>query len=392
MPPRLDSKLSKYRQKRDFDVTSEPGPAVQVLSGRSVTRGPTRKGVSQAQPRAAALLEKVWPPMLATLSEPRAAPADTFVYEVKYDGYRALAALAHGRVDVRSRNQLDFLARFPFLAQAFSSITVASAVLGGEILARDAGETARFQLMGDPGATHEFVAFDLLWLDGEDLRARPLEERRQLLESVLANARPPLFLAQRVAGDAAEAMATAAAHGWEGLIAKRRGSPYLGTRSTDWLKLKRLDTAELAIVGWTPHSTGRDAVGALLLGVYEADHFVFAGKVGTGFDEKTRARLLEQLSKDEVPTSHVEGAPRLRKAHWVKPKLVAQVQFSEWTRDGKLRHPSFLGLREDKAPTDARRELPASRPGAEAVEPPRGLFGTAQPGGFGTWHSAPRRR
>jgi bifunctional non-homologous end joining protein LigD len=358
-----------------YDVVSERPES--VLSGRSVTRGPTRKGTREQQLDVDRLLEKVWPPMLATLSEPGAAPQREFLYEVKYDGYRALAAISKGRVAVKSRNQLDFMTRFPFLARAFGSITVNSCVLDGEIVARDDEDRSRFQLMGDPSATHEFVAFDLLWLDGEDLRARPLEERRQLLESVLALAKPPLVLSQRVDGTAEQAMVVAGLKQWEGLIAKRRGSRYVGTRSQDWLKLKRVDTAELAIVGWTPHTNSSRAIGALLLASHVGDHYVFAGKVGTGFDAKTRAQLKDKLAPDEVKKPDVEGAPRLKKAHWVKPKLVAQVKYSEWTRDGKLRHPSFLGLRDDKTAPETNLE----------GDVPKGLFGTQVKPGFATWHS-----
>ena len=362
-------------ERPDFDVLTVRPESVK--SGRSLTRGPMRKNVAARQPAPDTLLEKVWPPMLATLSEPAAAPAESFVFEVKYDGYRALAALSGGQLAVKSRNQLDFSARFPFLARAFESIVVASAVIDGEIIASspDSGGTSgAFQSMGDPHATHRFVAFDLLWLDGEDLRERPLEQRRELLESVLANAKPPLVLAERVPGPTAEAMTVAAKERWEGLIAKRRGSAYVGKRSTDWLKLKRVDTAELAIIGWTPHSTARDAVGALLLASREKGRYVFAGKVGTGFDTAMRARLLTLLKADEIAKTEVEGAPRLRKAHWAEPRHVAQVQYSEWTRDGKLRHPSFLGLREDKSPAETTREQ-----GFFISEPSRS--------GFGVWHS-----
>ena len=373
-PQWLFFKAKDGTERPGFDVLAERPESVK--SGRTLTRGPLRKAVAQKQPLPDALLEKVWPPMLATLSEPAAAPADSFVYEVKYDGYRALAALSFGQLAVKSRNQLDFSQRFPFLARAFESIVVGSAVIDGEIIASLSGgktSSGAFQAMGDPEAHHQFVAFDLLWLDGEDLRARPLEQRRELLESVLANAKPPLVLAQRVPGPTADALKVAAKEGWEGLIAKRKGSTYVGRRSTDWLKLKRVETAELAIIGWTPHSTGQAAVGALLLGLRRQGRFLFAGKVGTGFDDKTRARLLTLLSPDQVERPQVEGAPRLREAHWVKPKHVAQVQYSEWTRDGKLRHPSFLGLREDKSP---------SQTGHENF-----FTATQSAPGFGVWHS-----
>jgi bifunctional non-homologous end joining protein LigD len=209
------------------------------------------------------------------------------------------------------------------------------------------------------------------------VRTRPLEERRELLESVLANAKPPIFLSERVPGSTEQALSVAQQHGWEGLIAKRKGSAYVGTRSTEWLKLKRVGTTELAIIGWTPHSAGADAVGALLLAVHDHGRYVFAGKVGTGFDTKMRTRLLKLLEPDQVDKTEAEDAPRLRKAHWVKPRHVAQVRFSEWTRDGKLRHPSFLGLREDKAPEEAAPEVALGK----------GFFGAKSTGGFGVWHS-----
>lgn len=369
-PQWLLFKAKDGAERPSFDVVAQRPESVK--SGRTVTRGPLRKNAAARQPAPDALLERIWPPMLATLAQPTVTSAE-FIYEVKYDGYRALAALSGGQSAVRSRNKLEFATRFPFLERAFSSVVVGSAVLDGEIVALDAHQRSSFRTLGDSSATHRYVAFDLLWLDGEDLRERPMEERRELLESVLANAKPPLMLAERVPGSAWEALALAEKHGWEGLIAKRKGSAYVGARSRDWLKLKRVDTAELAIVGWTPHSTGREAIGALLLAVHEENRFVFAGKVGTGFDTKLRAHLLQLLALDEVAAPEVEGAPRLTKAHWVKPRHVAQVRYTEWTRDGKLRHPSFLGLREDKAPEEA------------APEP--SLFGADSGSGFGVWHS-----
>ncbi|HEY3587263.1 MAG TPA: non-homologous end-joining DNA ligase, partial [Myxococcaceae bacterium] len=167
-------------------------------------------------------------------------------------------------------------------------------------------------------------------------------------ESVMANTRPPLELAQRVRGEEQSALAEAKRHGWEGLLAKLRGSPYVGTRSADWLKLKVLGTDELVIAGWTPISNGAAEIGALLVAARRDGRFVYAGKVGTGFDRAMRRRLLTLLKKDEVPRPAVEDAPRMRDARWVTPRHVAQLQFTEWTRDGKLRHPSFQGLREDK--------------------------------------------
>jgi bifunctional non-homologous end joining protein LigD len=300
--------------------------------------------------------------MLAVLSKDKHAPATTYLYEVKYDGYRAVSALSGGKVAVRSRNDLDFAARFPFLPEALRTLTVGEVVLDGEILAFDKKGTSHFQLLGDSSATHRYAAFDILWLDGQDLRQRPLEERRELLESVLGNVKPPLEVAERVPGSEAEALAHAKKQHWEGLLAKRKGSPYMGKRSSDWLKLKLLGTEELTIVGWTAQSKGAPEIGALLVAQKDTKGFRYAGKVGTGFSDKVRTEILKRLRADEVPAPSVVDPPKMKGVRWVRPRLVAQVSFTEWTRDGRLRHPSFQGLREDKAPSDTGKDDVPDKP------------------------------
>ncbi|MGZ6140232.1 MAG: non-homologous end-joining DNA ligase [Myxococcaceae bacterium] len=435
----LPFKAKDGTERPDYDVVAERPES--VASGRRVTRGPQRQSrLRGVHPSAEALLARVWPPMLAVLSKGTPAPASRYVYEVKYDGYRALAAISGGKVAVRSRNDLDFGTRFPWVLPALSQIVVGEAVLDGELVALDGRGVSRFQTLGAKGAEHRYMVFDLLWLDGEDLRKRPLEERRELLESVMANTRAPLELAHRVRGEEEKALAEAKARGWEGLLAKLRGSVYTGTRSADWLKLKVLGTDELVIAGWTPISNGASEVGALLVAARRGAGFTYAGKVGTGFDRAMRRRLLTLLKKDEVPGPAVEDAPRMRDAHWVTPRHVAELQFTEWTADGKLRHPSFQGLREDKGPADIGRDAPAesapramgrttrksgSKSATRALSPARGhtggttkstrarsgtkrsrstkgnapeakepdggprtgFFGTSTAEGFGTWHS-----
>ncbi len=352
------------------DGTERPGYDVEeerpesVASGRKLTRGPERKATLRGpHPSPEVLLQKVWPPMLAVLSkDKRAAPATTYLYEVKYDGYRALAALSGGKVAVKSRNDLDFATRFPFLPEALRTLQVGELVLDGEILALDSKGTSHFQLLGDAKATYRYAAFDILWLDGEDLRQRPLEERRELLESVLGNAKPPLEVAERVEGSEEEALAYAKKKHWEGLLAKRKGSVYSGKRSSDWLKLKLLGTEELTIVGWTPQSKGAPEIGALLVAQADKKGFRYAGKVGTGFSDKVRTELLKRLRADEVPAPSVVDPPKMKGVHWVRPRLVAQLAFTEWTRDGRLRHPSFQGLREDKAPAETGQDSVADTP------------------------------
>lgn len=366
-------------ERPDYDVVAERPES--VASGRRLTRGPERQSqLRGSHPDPETLLARVWPPMLAVLSKGTPAPASAYVYEVKYDGYRALAAISGGRALVRSRNDLDFGARFPRVRAALSGLVVGEAVLDGELVALDASGVSRFQKLGDAGAEHRYVVFDLLWLDGQDLRSRPLEERRELLESVMANTTVPLELARRVQGEEEVALAEAKARGWEGLLAKLRGSPYTGTRSSNWLKLKILGTDELVIAGWTPISNGAREIGALLVAARRGSAFVYAGKVGTGFDRAMRQRLLTLLRADEVKAPAIEGAPRMRDARWVRPRHVAELQFTEWTRDGKLRHPSFQGLREDKAAEEIGQDAETA-PRAPAKKAPRSVRAAPQDSG-----------
>jgi bifunctional non-homologous end joining protein LigD len=313
------------------------------------------------------LLERVFPPMLATLVSAPPADEQNWTYELKYDGFRAVAALAEGEVEVWSRNRLDLGSRFPSVPSAIARLRAESAVLDGEIVALDAAGTPRFQLLqqGGEGGTI-FVAFDLLFLDGSDLRKEPLERRRELLEKLLR--RPPagVQLALRLDLPGRDALARASSEGHEGLIAKSAGSRYEGRRSKLWLKIKADNQQEVAIVGFTPMTNAPDQIGALLVGVMEQGQMTYAGKVGTGYSARARAELRRQLSRDAVPKAMVRGAPKYRHATWVKPRLVGQVRFTEWTSDGKLRHPSFLGLRPDKKPEDVVREKPAAPPAGES--------------------------
>ena len=294
--------------------------------------------------------------MLATLATADEVRGDD-VLEVKYDGFRALAGLSGGALSLQSRNGLDLAGRFPSLAAVLPRLVVGEAVLDGEIVAGGRG-ASRFQaLQGAPGRVG-YAVFDLLWLDGQDLRERPLGQRRELLESLLAVAPEGVEVAEEVPGPISRALELARRRRWEGVVAKRRGSAYRGGRSRDWLKVKVAAGQELAIVGYTPIATGAKAIGALLLAYREGRRFVYAGKVGTGYTEAARRDLLRRLEPTRVEAPPVSGAPRVKGARWVEPRLVAQVSFTEWTSDGKLRHPSFQGLREDKAPEECVRERP----------------------------------
>lgn len=333
-----------------------------VVSGRVVTRGPERAGSLRApRPGPEALLKGSLPPMLATLVD--VAPVGDFLAEVKYDGYRALCALSNGRLAMWTRNALDLTGRFPRIARALSQVVVGDAVVDGEICVLDPQGAPRFELI-QQGKLDEAVlfAFDLLRLDGEDLRGQPLERRRDLLHSLFSNVPPELRVAEAVPGSIDEALQSMRQRGMEGLILKARGSLYEKGRSRAWLKLKAQANQELAIIGWTPGKGARSgSLGALLLAVADGrGGYRFAGKVGTGFSSKQRAELKKQLEPEAIDEAPASDAPRLRDARWVEPKLVAQVRFTEWTADGKLRHPAFQGLRADKKPEECVREKPAS--------------------------------
>jgi bifunctional non-homologous end joining protein LigD len=341
-----------------YDVVAERPES--VASGRRVTRGPEPAEVL-ARPRATpeALLERLSPPMLATLVD--AAPPDpaSWRLEVKYDGFRALAGLAGGRVALWSRNGLDLATRFPQVARALAEVVVGEAVVDGEICALDARGRPRFELLQRGAGTGVvYYAFDLLWLDGEDLRPRPLEARRDLLVSLLGNAPEGVALSEELEGPAARALAEAARRGQEGVILKLKGSPYEARRTKTWLKLKAVLGQEVAIVGYEPLTGAPRQVGALIVAIADGGKLRHAGKVGTGFTAAVRRDLLRLLEPDRVEKPALEGAPRLRDAVWVEPRRVAQVQFTEWTADGKLRHPSFQGLRPDKTPLECVRERP----------------------------------
>jgi bifunctional non-homologous end joining protein LigD len=325
-----------------------------VRSGKKVTRGPLRASAARAaHPPPIDLLLRVWPPMKAVLSKRESVVTGDWVFEVKYDGFRALAAISGGRIALQSRNGRDLSVRFPQVARALATMPLAEAVLDGEIVAEAGGFAAL-----PTSKKLRYCVFDLLWLDGEDQRQRPLEERRDLLESILANAALPLSLAERIPGTIDQALGAARRRQLEGVVAKRRGSIYEGRRSPSWRKVKIVASQELAIVGFTARSDGAKAIGALLLGIHERGRFVYAGKVGTGFDQKMQRELWRRLDRERVSEPSAVSAKRIKDAIWVRPTLVAEVAFTEWTRDGALRHPSFRGLRIDKRPEECIRERP----------------------------------
>jgi DNA ligase D-like protein (predicted ligase) len=291
-------------------------------------------------------------PMKAVLTAERPAGPD-WLFERKLDGIRCLAVKDGGRTRLYSRNELSLNDRYPPLAAALDADPADGFVIDGEAVAFVGGRD-RF---GGSGELFLYV-FDVLFADGRDVRSLPLEERRAVLEGVL-RWRDPLRMTEQMTGDGAALLAEACRDGWEGLIAKRVGTPYVSTRSRDWLKLKCTRSQELVIGGFTAPRGSRTDLGALLVGHFEDGRLRYAGKVGTGFTRETLRDLAERLAplvRETSPFEPEKGIPRA--ATWVEPELVAQIAFMEWTPDGRLRHPSFLGVRFDKPAREVVREEP----------------------------------
>lgn len=310
--------------------------------------------------------------MLATLAEAPPRDEGNWTYELKYDGFRAVSAIVDGRVAMWSRNELDLVPRFPHIAEALKKARLPEVVIDGEVVALDDKGAPRFQLLQQGERREKLFVFDILWLAGRDLRRLTYEERRAILEQTLRRVPAQIALSRRLEESGQKALADAAAAGYEGLIAKKKSSCYEGRRSREWLKLKALNQQEFVIVGWQPSTHSEKEIGSLHLAVRGDDGaFHYAGKVGTGFSYKMRVWLKEELSKDVVAQPNIKGAPRTRDATWVRPRLVAQVAFTEWTADNRLRHPSFLGLRDDKSPEEVVREKRVAATAAVAGRQPR---------------------
>jgi bifunctional non-homologous end joining protein LigD len=292
--------------------------------------------------------------MKAVLTADRPA-GDGWVFERKLDGIRCLAVKDGGRTRLYSRNELSLNDRYPPLAAALDGEPADRFVIDGEAVAFVGG---RDRFGGGEGSELFYYVFDVLVADGRDVRRRPLEERRAVLGDLL-HWRDPLRMTEQATGDGAALLADACRDGWEGLIAKRLGTPYVSTRSRDWLKLKCTRAQELVIGGFTAPRGSRTDLGALLVGHFEGDRLRYAGKVGTGFTRATLRELADKLGplvRETSPFEPEKGIPRA--ATWVEPELVAQIAFMEWTSDGRLRHPSFLGLRNDKPAREVVREEP----------------------------------
>jgi bifunctional non-homologous end joining protein LigD len=288
-----------------------------------------------------------------------------WVFEPKLDGLRGLAVRNGDAVDLFSRNHLSFNDRFPTIVRALSDLPVSNFVLDGELVGLLAGRPDFGALQQGSAQEVEYWVFDMPWLLGRDLRHLPLEERRALVGRFVRPGRG-LALVPLLTGEPGRLLEDACSSGWEGLVAKRAGSSYCEGRSADWRKLKCSCRQEFVIGGYTPPRNSRTGFGALLLGYFQGGTLVYAGKVGTGFTDAVLTQLHRRLAAMRRPTSPFAAQVREKGAQWAEPLLVAEVAFSNWTVEGRLRHPSFLGLRDDKAPGEVGREPcgPQPRPGS----------------------------
>jgi bifunctional non-homologous end joining protein LigD len=308
-------------------------------------------------------------PELATLTKDRFSdPA--WLYERKFDGERCLAYRAGDQLRLMTRNQKQVNGTYPELATALQAQDSADFIVDGEVVAFDGAETSFSLLQQRLGVLHPgahllatvpvfFYLFDVLWADGRDVRPLPLRERKQVLRDLLSFADPIRFATHRT-HDGEAYYAQACASGWEGLVVKRGDSAYTAGRSRDWLKFKCQNNQEFVIAGYTDPKGSRTGFGALLIGYYDADgQLAYAGKVGTGFDDATLTSLAATLADLVRPAPAFDRGTLPRSGvHWVEPRLVGQVAFSEWTPAGQLRHPRFEGLRRDKDPATVVREIP----------------------------------
>jgi bifunctional non-homologous end joining protein LigD len=397
----IKARDAESRGDGDMLLRSEPNSAVsgrsleQIASAPNASKweshgtkaGPAARSRGRGKPRSrfelAASPRRPLPPtvevQLATLV--RAAPEGTdWLHEIKFDGYRLIGRLQDGRVKLFTRGTRDWTERFPAIARAITALPVDSAVLDGELVAHRSDGVSDFQTLQNAlrtGATTAltYCAFDLLYLNGHDLRPLPLEQRKGLLEQLLAGTSGgALRYADHVIGNGAEVYSQACKLGLEGMVSKRRNAPYRPGRGTDWLKLKCTSNQEFVIGGFSEPEGSRRYLGALLVGLYDDGQLRYCGKVGTGYSEESLRALRARLARLEQPEPAFRNPPgkaESRGVHWVKPELVCEVQFAEFTGDGRLRHPSFRGLREDKPAYEVVRETPDGDTRAPTESPGR---------------------
>jgi bifunctional non-homologous end joining protein LigD len=317
-------------------------------------------------------LPQAFAPQLPTLVKSPPAGAQ-WIHEIKYDGYRIGARVKHGKINLITRNGNDWTRTFPEIVAAVTTLTMEQALIDGEAALLLPNGVTSFQALQGASKEHErgrlvYFVFDLLHLDGRDLTRFALEERKAILVRLVGEvpaADAVVRYSLHFEGDGAEVLREACRNGLEGIVSKRRDLPYEPGRSRNWLKTKCVKRQEFVIGGFTDPEGSRVGLGALLVGVNEGGHLRFAGKCGTGFTSNVLTdlrRRLDRLQQTDCPFSPKPAGTLGRNAHWVRPELAAEVAFTEWTEDSKIRHPSFQGLRADKPASEIMRERPARLP------------------------------
>ncbi|HSN18643.1 MAG TPA: DNA ligase D [Gammaproteobacteria bacterium] len=339
--------------------------------GRVVARSVRQPAARRRHEHHDAKLPAFVKPQLATLmdSPPK---GGNWVHEIKFDGYRLLARLQDGEVRLLTRAENDWTDKFGSIAAAVAKLPAREALLDGEVVCQEPNGDMSFHALqqalsqGHQDRMHYYL-FDVLFLDGEDLRQRPLLERKEILKRLLRRAPAHVHYSEHYSAPGEQVLAHACDIALEGIVSKRADRPYHSGRDLEWLKSKCIHEQEVVIGGYTTQPKHPDILGAILTGYYRGGALMYSGKVGTGFNQDEARRILKRLkalSRDSKPFESVPTEAR-RGVHWVKPRLVAQVNFAEWTSDGRMRHPSFQGLREDKPAEDVVREQP-KRPPPEA--------------------------
>lgn len=362
----------------ETDITATADTSVQT--GRRVDD----LGAHNKLPDLSAYPQKATPwqvkPMLCTLVE-QAFNREDWLFEIKWDGYRALAAKKDKHLELYSRTGQDFSSHYPPVFEALHNLQH-NVILDGEVVVVDKDGKPHFEwLQGwrtNPQGHLVYYVFDLLWVDGRDLRDMPLRERKQLLKSLLPN-NPHIRYSDHIATEGVELFEKIRGQALEGIIAKRGDSPYReGSRGNNWLKIKAHSRQEVVVGGFTEPRGGRKHLGSLLLGVYDKGEFVYVGHSGGGIPDNARKELRARLEKIERKTSPFSTEPKPNApVHWVRPEVVAEMSFTEWTADGSMRHPTYEGLRADKKPWDVHRE----KPKAKQVPAPTTKQDTAAPAG-----------
>lgn len=306
-------------------------------------------------------------PMLATLTGKRFSDQN-WIYERKFDGERCLAYCRGGVVKLYTRNRKDIGDNYPEVRDALSRLGGGDYIVDGEIVAFDGENTSFSRLQGRIGVRSPdaglismiivyYYVFDIVYVDGYLIENLPLRLRKKVLRRRFSF-QDPVRYTEHIVGEGVKYYREACRKGWEGVIAKRGDSPYQHRRSADWLKFKCVNQQEFVVGGYTAPKGGRPGLGALLVGYYDKGQLIYAGKVGTGFDEQTLIELAKELEKIRISRPPFREVDRsASRDFWVKPKMVVEVGFTEWTRTGKLRHPRFQGVRRDKEPQKVIREV-----------------------------------